>query len=387
MSEKRKIAVVVVDRANYGRLKPVMLELRNSELIDLQVICSGTMVLERFGLAMNILKEDGFKIDSEVFIELEGSTPTTMAKSLGFAVIEFSSEFQRLKPDMVLIIGDRYEALAATISASYMNICIAHIQGGEVSGSIDESARHCITKLAHYHFPSTKRSAQYIVNMGEDPKTVFQVGCPTGDIALNLSEYGLPNNYFESFGTGCSVNPNKPYFLVVFHPVTTAFGAERNETKTLIKALEGFKVPTVWLWPNIDAGSDKISKELRSYTQTDTQKWIRFVKNFTPQDYLKVMANATVAIGNSSSFVRDSSFLGTPVVLIGDRQKGREYSENVTNVPLSEDEIRTTVQKKLQHGKYPVSSLYGNGSASVNIKKILEDVPLYKQKHLHFAMQ
>src|SRR5579885_2893028 len=155
--------------------------------LELQVIAAGTMVLERFGFPIDVLKRDGFDIDGEIYIELEGSTPATMAKSVGFGVVEFASEFQRLAPELVVLIGDRYEALAAALAAAYMNICIVHIQGGEVSGSIDESARHAITKLAHYHFPSTKRSADYLVRMGESPKSILGIGCPSSDIARSRS--------------------------------------------------------------------------------------------------------------------------------------------------------------------------------------------------------
>ena len=169
---KRKICVVLVDRANYGRLKPVLRAIQMRPELELQIVAAGTMVLERFGQPVKIVKSDGFQVSGEIYIEVEGSTPATMAKSVGFAVVEFASEFRRLDPDVVLLIGDRYEALAAAITAAYMNLCIVHIQGGEVSGSIDESARHAISKFADYHFPSTRRSAEYLIRMGERPNTI-----------------------------------------------------------------------------------------------------------------------------------------------------------------------------------------------------------------------
>ena len=184
---RRKICVVLVDRANYGRLKPVMAAIRENPKLELQVLAAGTMVLERFHQPVEVLRQDGFDVSGEIYIELEGSTPVTMAKSVGFGVVEFASEFQRLKPDVVVLIGDRYEALAAAIAAAYMNLCIAHIQGGEVSGSIDESTRHAITKFAHFHFPSTQRSAEYLARMGENPETILSVGCPSSDIARTLN--------------------------------------------------------------------------------------------------------------------------------------------------------------------------------------------------------
>src|SRR6266480_5549463 len=162
-NHRRKVCVVLVDRANYGRLKPVMKAIAAHPKLELQVLAAGTMVLERFDQPVRVVRSDGFPVDGEIYIELEGSTPATMAKSVGFGVVEFASEFQRLKPEVVLLIGDRYEALSAALSAAYMNIPIVHMQGGEVSGSIDESARHCISKLAQYHYPATARAKDFLI--------------------------------------------------------------------------------------------------------------------------------------------------------------------------------------------------------------------------------
>ncbi len=380
--KKRKVAVILVDRANYGRLKPVMTSIKARPELEMQVICAGTMVLERFGSPTRIVRNDGFRIDSEIYIELEGSTPTTMAKSVGFAVIEFASEFQRLKPDVVLIIGDRYEALASALAASYMNICIAHVQGGEVSGSIDESARHCISKLAQFHFPSTQQSAEYLVRMGERSDTVFFVGCPSGDIALQLDRK-LPDDVFSK-GVGGHIDPHKPYLLVVFHPVTTEYGLEKDETLQLLRALTELAMPTVWLWPNIDAGSDHVSKTIRSFREEHKADWLHLIKNFPPEEYLKVLANAACAIGNSSSFVRDSSFLGTPVVLVGDRQQGREIAQNVLTVVPETGAILNAAKQQLANGRYVSSNLYGDGAASEQIASLLSQVEPYIQKRLAY---
>ncbi|HMJ14352.1 MAG TPA: UDP-N-acetylglucosamine 2-epimerase, partial [Polyangiaceae bacterium] len=183
---RRKVCVVLVDRANYGRLKPVMAAIAADSRLELQVLCTGTMVLERFDQPARLVRADGFPVDAMAYVELEGSTPVTMAKSVGVALLEIASELRQLAPDVMLVIGDRYEALAATIAAAYMNIPIAHMQGGEVSGSIDESARHAITKFAQFHFPSTQRSADYLIRMGERPETVLTIGCPSSDIARVL---------------------------------------------------------------------------------------------------------------------------------------------------------------------------------------------------------
>ena len=379
-----RIAVVLVDRANYGRLKPVMQAIKEHPDLTLQVVCGGTMVLDRFDRPVRIVEADGFTVNAEVYVELEGSTPSTMAKSLGFGIIEFSSEFARLKPDMVLVIGDRYEGLAAALAASFMNICLAHVQGGEISGSIDESARHAISKLAHYHFPSTARSADFLVRMGELPETVFMVGCPSGDLALSL-DCGLRKEVFDD-GVGAHIDPDKPYVLVVFHPVTTRFDSDGEPTEELLEACAQLDTRVLWLWPNIDAGADKVSRTIRRFRESRHPSWLRLMKNFPPEDYLRVLSNATCAVGNSSSFVRDASFFGTPVVLIGDRQEGRECAENVLHVDSGQKTILEAIQAQIRRGRYPPSRLYGDGGASKRIANHLASLKPFVQKRLGYVV-
>lgn len=382
-SSRRKVCVVLVDRANYGRLKPVMRAIAAHPALELQVIAAGTMLLERFYQPVQVVREDGFPVDSEIYMELEGSTPGTMAKSVGFAIIEFASEFQRLKPDLVLLIGDRYEMLAAAIAAGYMNLCIAHIQGGEVSGSIDESARHSITKFAHFHFPSTRRSAEYIIRMGEDPRTILAVGCPSSDIVRELDRI-LPPDVVNSGGSGTQIDVSEPFLLVLFHPTTTEYGSEYQHMQELLEALHMLQTPTILLWPNIDAGADRISKTIRVFRDRTKPAWFRTLTNLSPENYLKVLANAACAVGNSSSFVRDASFLGTPVVLFSNRQEGREIDKHVTPVPPDAAAVAAAVRAQLEHGLYPPSTLYGDGYISERIAEALAHLTPYIQKRLHY---
>jgi UDP-hydrolysing UDP-N-acetyl-D-glucosamine 2-epimerase len=380
---RRKICVVLVDRANYGRLKPVMQAIAARRELELQVIATGTMVLERFQQPVRIVREDRFPVDGEIYIELEGSTPATMAKSVGFGVVEFASEFQRLKPDIVLLIGDRYESLAAAIAAAYMNICIAHIQGGEVSGSIDESARHAISKFAQFHFPSTRRSAEYLVRMGEDSSTILAVGCPSSDIARQLERTLIPE-VVDAAGSGAPIDVSKPFLLVVFHPTTTEYGSERQQMDEVLAALQHLETQTILLWPNIDAGADHISKAIRIMRDLKKPTWLRTITNLSPEDYLKVLANASCAVGNSSSFVRDASYFGVPVVLVGNRQDGREIDEHVTPVTAVAGVIVEAVRKQLAHGPYSPSALYGDGHVSERVAEALVRLTPYIQKRLHY---
>jgi len=380
---RRKVCVVLVDRANYGRLKPVMQAIADHPDLQLQVLAAGTMVLERFDQPVRVVREDGFPVDGEIYIELEGSTPATMAKSVGFGMVEFASEFQRLKPDLVLLIGDRYEALAAAVAAAYMNLCMVHLQGGEVSGSIDESARHAITKFAHFHYPSTRRSADYLLRMGERPETILGVGCPSSDIARQIDRTLSPK-VVNGVGSGAVIDVDRPFLLVIFHPTTTEYGGERRQMEQVLEALGELETPTVLLWPNIDAGSDHVSKAIRSFRERVRPGWLRTLINLAPEDYLKILANAACALGNSSSFVRDAGYFGTPVVLVGNRQEGRETDEHVTPVPPVAADVAEAVRAQLEHGRYAPSTLYGDGHVAERVARTIASLEPYVQKRLFY---
>jgi UDP-hydrolysing UDP-N-acetyl-D-glucosamine 2-epimerase len=383
---RRKVCVVLVDRANYGRLKPVMGAIVADPRLELQVLCTGTMVLERFDHPARMVQADGFQVNAEAYVELEGSTPVTMAKSVGVALLEIASELKQLAPDLLFVIGDRYEALAAAIAAAYMNVPIAHMQGGEVSGSIDESARHAITKFAQFHFPSTKRSADYLIRMGERPDSILAVGCPSSDIARTLDRT-LEPSVVNSRGGGPPIDVKRPFLLVVFHPTTTEHGDERPQMFQLLTALERLDTQALLLWPNIDAGSDQLSKAIRIHRDRAAGSRLRTLTNLGPEDYLRVLGAAACAVGNSSSFVRDASYLGTPVVLVGNRQEGRETAEHVTRVKVETDAIVAAVRAQLAHGPYPPSSLYGDGHVSGRVATALAELVPYVQKQLAYVRE
>jgi UDP-hydrolysing UDP-N-acetyl-D-glucosamine 2-epimerase len=364
---------------------PVMRAIQEHRALDLQVVAAGTMVLERFSRPVDQVRAAGFPVDGEIYIELEGSTPVTMAKSVGFATIEFASEFLRLKPDIVLLIGDRYEALAAAVAAADMHLCVVHIQGGEVSGSIDESTRHAISKFAHYHFPSTKRSAEYLIRMGEHAATILGIGCPSSDIARTLDRTLTPE-IVNSSGGGALLDVSKPFLLIVFHPTTTQYGSEKEQIVELLSALDQIQMQTLFLWPNIDAGSDHISKAIRIFREQRRPDWLRTLTNLSPEDYLKVLAGTACCVGNSSSFVRDASFFGTPVVLVGNRQDGREIDEHVTWVAPLGKQIGRAIRSQLQHGRYKPSTLYGDGSVAPRIANALATLKPYIQKRLGYDL-
>lgn len=380
----RKICAIIVDRANYGRMWPVLKELKKSEKVNLSIICSGTMVLERFGNAINNVRNDGFTVDDSSYIEIEGSTTESMSRTIGLGIIEFSASIRKIDPDIVLIIGDRYEALAACIAAAYNNYCIAHIQGGEVSGSIDECARHAITKFSHIHFPSTLRSKEFLIKMGEQEGSVHFVGCPSGDYIKRL-ENKIDLQLLHNIGVGSVFDLDNPFLLVIYHPDTRYYTSEGENVKKILSVLNRVKLPTIWLWPNIDAGSDSISKEIRKFREKNLDNhWLHLIKNLPPKLFQQLLKITICAVGNSSSFIRDSTFSGTPVVIIGDRQENRECGINVIKVDYNETEIEKAIKTQISIKRYKPDKIYGTGNASKKIRNILETTSISNYKKLNY---
>ena len=312
----RKVCVVVNSRANYGRIKSFMYHAQRSNKIELQLIVGASALLYRFGSAIDIIKSDGFEPNAIVHSILEGETPTTMAKSTGLGIVELATHFENLKPDIVLTVADRFETLATAVASSYMNITLAHTQGGEVTGSIDESVRHAITKLAHIHFPATERAAEYLERMGEQKNCIHQTGCPAIDLLTNI-DLSLPGDIFRKYkGVGPKLNPERPYIIVLQHPVTTEFGQGGRQIVETLEAVKKYSddnnIQVVWLWPNVDAGSDDISKILRKFREENKTDKIHFYKNFSPEDYARLLASCKMIVGNSSSGLGESAYLGVP---------------------------------------------------------------------------
>lgn len=375
----KKICVFVGSRANYSSIKSVMMSVKNHPDLELQLVLGASAVLDRFGKVEDLIIKDGFVPNFTFHNIVEGENPITMAKSTGLGLIEASSILANLKPDYVIIVGDRFEMMSITLAAAYMNIRIAHTMGGEVTGTIDESIRHAITKFAHLHFAASDDAKQRILKLGEDPNYVFNVGCPRMDLVLNElknDSYKMLSNLFEDFtGVGPSyLDLTKPFLLVSQHPVTTEFGSNRAQIEETLYALDELQMPTIMLWPNIDAGSDDISTGIRVYREVynkESGTWLKLFKNLPTQIYIHLMNTCACLVGNSSSGVREGATIGTPVVNIGTRQNKREMGPNVINVGYDRNEIKEAILKQIAHGKYENAGIYGNGNAGTQIADIL----------------
>ena len=260
----KKVCVVVGSRANYSSIKSAMSAVQAHAELELQLVVGASALLDRYGTVADLIEQDGFEADEKVFMLIEGETPGTMAKSTGLGLLELPTAFDRLRPDVVITVGDRFETIATALAASYMNIPLAHTMGGEVSGNIDESIRHAVTKFANLHFPASEDAAERIVRMGEDPATVHMVGCPRIDLAAEvLARPADGLGRLLELGVGGTFDLDRPFLLVSQHPVTTEYGdGERQITETLM-AVQALGLPAIMLWPNADAGAEHVARGIR----------------------------------------------------------------------------------------------------------------------------
>jgi UDP-hydrolysing UDP-N-acetyl-D-glucosamine 2-epimerase len=370
-----KVCVVVASRANYGRVKYLLKALREDCDIDLQLIVGASTLLDRFGRAVDIIKEDGFVPIRSIHYIVEGETLLTQAKSTGLGIIELSSSLSELSPDFVVSVADRFETMSTALAATYLNIPLIHLQGGEISGNIDDRVRHAITKLADFHFVATDQSKRRVEMMGEVPATVFNYGCPSIDVIANADKK-INNDLMARYGgVGSGIDWSKPYILMMQHPVTTSYGDGFFQVNETLQALLKFpSLQKVVLWPNSDAGSDDVSKGIRVFRENNMGENFHFYKNFSAEDFIRVMANAECCIGNSSSFLREGAYLGAPAVLVGDRQNKREHGDNVVFSDYERFEIESKLNNQIAHGSYEPSLIFGVGDSGIKICEEIKDL-------------
>lgn len=386
MSQIRKICAVITARPSYSRVKTALQAIKDHPKLELQLVVAGSALLDRYGTALDFIEKDGFKVDEKVFMVLEGENKTAMAKTTGLGVMELSNVFYNLQPDAVLTIADRFETIATSIAAAYQNIPLIHLQGGEVTGNIDEKVRHANTKLADIHFVTSEDAKDRVEKMGEEAAFVFNTGCPSIDIAAEvLKNPELGFNPIEKYGgVGGDLSSSDEYIVVMQHPVTTEYSAAKRDVLKTLRVVDDLGIPTFWFWPNVDAGADGTSNGIRSYRENYNPKNIHFFKNMEPLDFLKLLINSKCLVGNSSVGIRECSFLGVPVVNIGTRQNRRLRGKNVIDVNYEESEIKKAIESQLSNPKNTRSSVYGNGDSGKMIADILANIELRFHKTITY---
>ena len=376
---KRKICVVLTNRVHYARQKDLIFRLRRDKRVELQLVIGGSIVVPKYGDRIyREIRDNNFPICEVLHTVVEGGNNIAMAKTAGLALLEFTTTFGRLSPDVVLIRGDRFEMLAAAIAAAYLNIPVAHIEGGDLSGTIDESVRHAITKLAHIHFTTHEEAKDRVVRMGEDPDYVFNFGSPDAEFA-RLVKKKPKKEAVSKTATGADFDSSEQYILVMYHPVTTE-SDNYEHAKLLLETVSSLKEQVLWFWPNMDAGTDDVSKAIRMFREHKKGHRLTFIKELPPEDFISLMKYSSCVVGNSSSGIKETSVLGVPAVDIGSRQQNRLRSKNVLKARFSRKDIIAKIEKQIAHGPYEPSDIYYRKDTSRNIADTLVKIKLYVQK-------
>ncbi len=386
ITRKKKICVVVTARPSYSRIRSALKAIDEHPELELQLVVAASALLDRYGSAIQSIERDGFPIRARVYMVLEGENLVTSAKSTGIGLSELATVFDNIEPDAVVTIADRYETLATAVAASYMNIPLVHVQGGEVTGSIDEKVRHSVTKLSNLHLVSTQLAAERVRKLGEDPETVHVTGCPSIDIAAEVADDPAMNfNPFEKYGgVGPTTDLSNGYLVVMQHPVTTEYEEARHQVEETLYAVKDFSLPVLWFWPNVDAGSDGTSKGIRVFREKENPRNLHLFRNMFPEDFLRLLCASTAIVGNSSVAIRECSYLGVSAVNIGTRQMGRERGHNVIDVGHDRREIADAIATHIKRGKPRRDLLYGDGKAGVRIADCLAQAELTIEKRLTY---
>lgn len=384
---RRKVCVVITARPSYARIRSALIAIREHPDLELQLVVTASALLDRYGNAIKVIEKEGFKVDRRVYMILEGESLVTSAKSTGMGLAELATVFDDLQPDAVVTIADRFETISTAIAAAYMNIPLVHVQGGEITGSIDEKVRHSITKLADLHLVSCEQARNRVIRMGEIPEAVVVTGCPSIDIAKDVLEAPQieTSHLFERYGgVGERLDLSKGYLVVLQHPVTTEYAESRAHVDETLHAIDRLGLPTLWFWPNVDAGSDGTSRGIRAYREVHDLPHVHFFKNVPPDDFLRILLKSWCIVGNSSVAIRECSFLGVPAVNIGSRQQGRDRGANVVDVDYDRDLIAAAIRRQIDSVRPASDTLYGNGNAGRYIADAIARAKLTIEKRLTY---
>lgn len=384
MSNKR-ICVAITARPSYSRIRTALQYLSQASDVELTVVCSGSALLDRYGRVADLIKKDGFNVVEEMYTFIEGNEPISMALTTANTIQHSASLLSRLSPHHVVTIADRYETLGTAVAAAYVGIPLVHIQGGEITGNIDEKVRHAVTKLADFHLVANKRARSLVIKMGEHPDSVFVTGCPSVDLAREAVDLPMETvqHAIDEFGVGARVDLGQDYIVVLLHPETDSYEQSYSRMASTLEAVQRIGLPALVFWPNVDAGSDATSKAIRVFRESNSFKSARYLKNLEGHLFLKLLSGSRCLIGNSSVGIRECSYLGTPVVNIGGRQTGRERGGNVVDCEWSLPQIIAAIDQQLGAGRNNSSSLYGDGFAGEKIAEVIRSLACVSTKRFY----
>ncbi|MFD0939074.1 UDP-N-acetylglucosamine 2-epimerase [Pedobacter boryungensis] len=367
----KKVFVVVERRADYSRYKPILEKMVKDPFFEIYLVVTGICLLEEHGSDINYIEEDGFVISARVpmFNEKRPDTGAEMVRSMARVLSGLTDELEKSKPDLVLSGFDIGGNFAVTIAAAHMNIPVLHIQGGEVTGSIDESIRHAMSKFSHIHLPATEDAKDRLIRMGEDPDNIFVVGCPSIDVLVSTPI--IPKEELEK---EFDLDFSKPFVIMIQHPVTTEAATSLDQIKETINAIKELGIQCLVLLPNNDAGFSNIINEIKN-------SGLKWYPSLPTNKFINLYRNAWALVGNSSSGIHETPTYKIPAVNIGNRQMGRERAENVIDVPNNKEAIKKGIEKAIYDEEFrsfvkTIVNPYGVGNSADQIIEVMKNVSL-----------
>lgn len=386
MSNKRRLCVAITARPSYSRIRTALAALAAGADVDVQVLCSGSALLDRYGRVVDLIRADGFSVAEEIYTFVEGNEPINMALTTANTIGHTAAVLRRLQPDWVMTIADRYETLGTAVAAAYVGTPLIHVQGGEITGNIDEKVRHAVTKLADVHLVANAQAGSRLQRMGEHPAAIHVTGCPSIDLAREALAMPLEavQQAINELGVGARIDLRQDFIVVLQHPETDTYDQSYDRMKATLDAVADIGMPTLVFWPNVDAGSDATSKAIRVFRESGRFANAHYVKNLEGHLFLRLLKQSRCLIGNSSAGIRESAYLGTPVVNLGHRQMGRERGSNVIESDWGRASIHRAISLQLQARSYPSSTLYGDGYAGAEIARVVQalgSTPIAKRFH------
>lgn len=383
---RRRIAIVLTTRGNYAKMKSTLEAAALEASLEMQIIIGGALLADDYGVSSAIISDDGFAIAGELDYITGDHSLADVTQSAGRCTMAMGALIETLKPHMVMVIADRYEALSIAQAALCQNITIAHLEGGEISGSIDERIRHAITKLSHIHFPANRAAAERLMGLGEAPGAVHVVGTPSLD---HLRQGDLDDTTslaatIKRHGSGAEINLDDDFIVVSQHPVVTEYDDAGRQFTETAEAVHALACPCLWIRPNDEAGADALGSIMDALQAKSDAPPVRVMGGLGLMDYAVALRRARCLLGNSSSGLREGAYLGVPVVNIGSRQQGREQGANVMNVGHDHAAIAAAVRQQMAAGPYPCDALYGDGHAGEKIARLLAEAPLGVEKTMAY---
>lgn len=382
----KRIVFVVTARPSYSRIKSAIAAVVQQGSLEPIIVAVGPSLIDKYGRISDQIRSDSLAplIELDTFQDIGGTEG--MVQTTAVSMAKLNELFTELSLDAVVTIADRYETLSTAVAASYRNIPLIHIQGGEVSGSIDDKVRFAVTALADYHLVANQEAARRVIAAGASLTNVFITGCPSIDLAKEArSSFDRERSYLQELGVDCPPGETPRFLVVLQHPVTTEHLSAGTQIRETIKAVAKLRMPTLWFRSNPDVGSDSVTNGINRYMDDSTKELVTFVTHVEGVQFLKILMQSQCLIGNSSVGIRECSYLGVPVVNIGTRQQGRLRGRNVIDVGYDHNEIYAAVRVQLRDQVRESETIYGGGVAGQTIARILSGLPIFAHDRTHQA--